>query len=75
VKKIKAALLSKLKVMENQIHFNSEKEIIEWLLGIVNSKEEYESLISDLSRITGLTKEQIIEKEVRENENSRRNQK
>jgi len=51
--------------MENQIHFKSEKEVIEWLLGIVNSEEEYESLISDLSRITGLTKEQIIEKEVR----------
>jgi osmotically-inducible protein OsmY len=69
VKKIKAALLSKLKVMENQIHLTTEQEVTEWLLGIVNSKEEYESLISDLSRITGLTKEQIIEKEVRENEN------
>jgi len=51
VKKIKAALLSKLKVMKNQIHFNSEKEVTIWLLDIVNSKREYRSLLGDLARI------------------------
>jgi len=51
VKKIKAALLSKLKVMENKIHFKTEKEVTQWLLGIVNTEEEYNILIGDLARI------------------------
>ncbi|MBU0477667.1 hypothetical protein KKC91_03770 [bacterium] len=51
--------------MENQIHFKSEKEVNGWLLGIVNSEEEYEYLISDFSRIGGLTKEKIIERRYR----------
>ncbi len=40
--------------MENQIHFRTQKQVIEWLFFIVNSREEYESLLCDYSRITGL---------------------
>jgi len=61
VKKIKAALLSKLKVMENKIHFRPENEIPEWLLGQFNTEEEYDEAMSDY--------QYIIERRLRENEN------
>jgi disulfide oxidoreductase YuzD len=68
VKKIKAALLGKPKVMENQIHFKSENEIPEWLQEIFNTEEKYDEAMSDY--------EYIIERrlEQRENENNTANQ-
>ena len=51
--------------MENKIHFRSEKEVIGWLLGIVNTEEEYDSLISDLFRITGVSDYDIVERRSR----------
>ena len=56
--------------MENQHRFHSEQEVIEWLLGIVNTEEEYESLISDLSCITGETRAHIIERRCMEDGSS-----
>jgi hypothetical protein len=62
--------------MENKNHFKSEKEVIEWLFFIVNSEEEYESLIKDYSQITGLTRSDVERRirELRENENLTANQ-
>ena len=45
--------------MENQHRFELEQEVIEWLLGKEGAAEEYESLLSELFRITGETREEI----------------
>jgi hypothetical protein len=68
VKKIKAALLSKLKVMENKIHFEEENEIPEWLLEQFNTEQEYDEAMSDYQYIIERRLEQ------KENENFTANQ-
>lgn len=62
--------------MENKIHFRTEKEVIEWLFFIVNTREEYDSLLCDYSRITGLNIKQIERRlgELRKNEKLTANQ-
>lgn len=67
MKEIKAALLSKLKVMENQHRPQLTRDHIEWLLDMVDTEEEEALLISDLSQITGETRAQIIERRRKEN--------
>jgi hypothetical protein len=62
--------------MENKNHFKTEKEVIEWLFEIVNYEEEFQSLLEDYSRITGLAQSDI-ERRLREkwkNENLTANQ-
>jgi hypothetical protein len=68
VKKIKAALLSKLKVMENKIHYKPDFELLEQLLRDVMTEEAYDEAMSDY--------QDIIERrlEQKENENFTANQ-
>ncbi|MBN1794247.1 MAG: hypothetical protein JW844_04725 [Candidatus Omnitrophica bacterium] len=68
MKKIKAALLSKLKVMKNQIHFMEENEIPEWLNGPFMSEEEQDEAMSSYQYIIERRLEQ------RQNENFTANQ-
>ena len=62
--------------MENKNHFKTEKEVIEWLFEIVNYEEEFQSLLKDYSRITGLAKSDIERRLVEKwkNENLTANQ-
>jgi len=62
--------------MENKNHFKTEKEVIEWLFEIVNYEEEFQSLLEDYSRITGLAKSDIERRLVEKwkNENLTANQ-
>jgi len=59
VKKIKAALLSKLKVMENQIHFKTEEEKYEWLNGPFMSEMEQDEAEADYNYIIERRLEQL----------------
>ena len=67
MKEIKAALFRKLQVMENQHRFELEQDHLEWLLGMAETPEQVDEVLSEISRITGETKSQI-ERRCREDE-------
>ena len=60
--------------MENQHRFELEREVIEWLLGKEGTAEEYLSLISELSRMTGETREEIERRCIETENGNNRNQ-
>lgn len=53
--------------MENQHRFQLEQDHLEWLLCIAETPEQVEEVLSEISKITGETRAQIIERGYREN--------
>ena len=67
MKDIKAALFRKLQVMESQHRFEEELNRLEWLLDIAETPEQCEEVLAEISRMTGETRAQIIERGCIEN--------